>query len=177
MIATCRQKQLVSPCWVGEDREGMMSVTEQRWSRPPWTLFYRSFCKGSSISSLILRIGVRPDPYFGPLFPSIYLLSSHISSVLLPYSHDTEPWHWALTSPPPLSSHYPWGPHPPGPAFQTLFFQKQHFPSTSQLSTFCWLPESFPSFPGFAAAYHFLSLPSPYFPRGDQDLTQYGIIH
>lgn len=78
------------------------------------------------------------------VFPSIHLLSWHISSVLLlPQSHNIEPWQWAQTSLPPLSWHSPWGSPPPGPAFQTHFLSQKwtHFPSKSHLSTFCWLPD------------------------------------
>lgn len=55
------------------------------------------------------------------MFPSIHLLSWSISSMLLlPSSHDAGPWHWVLTSLPPLSQHRELS--LPRPAFQTHFF-------------------------------------------------------
>lgn len=78
-MATSRQKQLSSPTL--EKTEATMSWTEQSWRRCPWTFSHKPFCKGSSISNLILHIGLGLDHDFGP---PCFLLSSFYPKVFRP---------------------------------------------------------------------------------------------
>lgn len=160
-----------------------MSVTEERWSRCHWTFSYRPFYKGSSIFSLILCIGVWLGPDFGPL---CFLLSTFSPDVFhLCFSCHAAMTlnlrHWALTSLPPLSWHYPRGPPPPRPALQTHFFPEMNmFSSQIPVLHLLLTPRPLTLFPPFLSLLQritcsFLLFPSPHFPLEDQDLTQHAV--
>lgn len=163
-----------------EKTEGTMFLTEQSW-RCPWTFSHKPFCKGSSISNLILCIVVGLDHDFGP---PCFLLSTFSPEVFHPCFSchpammlDPGTGFWPLF---PLylntgSSHY-----------QDLHFKHTsssqkwtHFPSRSHLSTLL-THRPLILFPTFLSLVQniteaFLSFPSPHFPPGDQEITQYSI--
>lgn len=105
-------------------------------------------------------------------------LLKQLSMLLLPSSHDARPWHQVLTSLPPLPQHRELS--LPRPAFQThiLFPEVNAFSFQIPPLHFVLTHKPLTLFPPFLPLvqhimHAFLSFPSPQFPLGDQEITQY----